>query len=77
MRTYIHTYKLFRRSTNSVIQQSDMKPVRNRTHNTPTKQTQYNTNNEMSILQSAKSNTVPNITIKQYNTNYYTNNLSN
>jgi len=48
------------------------------THNTPTKQTtQYNTNKQMSVLQSPKSNTVHSIIIKQYNTNYNRNNLSN
>jgi hypothetical protein len=40
-----------------------------KTHNTQTKQ--------MSILQSPKSNTVHYIIIKQYNTNYNKNNLSN
>ena len=47
---------------------------------TQTKQTtQYNRiqNKQMSILQSPKSNTVHNIIIKQYNTNYNKNNLSN
>jgi len=48
-----------------------------KTHKTQTKQmTQYNTNKQMSILQSPKSNTVHNI-IKQYDTNYNRNNLSN
>jgi len=48
-----------------------MKLVRKKKpHNTQTKQmTQYNTNKQMSILQSPKSNTVHNIIIKQYSTN--------
>jgi len=48
--------------------------------NTQTKQTtQHNTiqDKQMSILQSPKSNTVHDIIIKQYNTNYNRNNVSN
>jgi hypothetical protein len=48
--TYIHTYMhtSFRRSTNSVIQPSDMKPVRKKNHIThkQNNQTQYNTINK-------------------------------
>jgi len=45
---------------------------------TQTKQmTQYSTIKQMSILQSTKSNTVYNVIIKQYNTKYNRNDLSN
>jgi len=75
---HTHTHTSFHWSTNSVIQQSDIKLVRKKTCNTQTKQTtQYNTNKQTSILQFPKSNTVHNIIIKQYNTNYNRNNLSN
>ena len=49
--TYIHTYISFHRSTNSLIQQSDIKVVKKKTHDTQIKQmTQYNTNKQMSMV---------------------------